>query len=132
MTARRWMMIAILTGLVTGCIGWGDAANRGRTIRGPYRLVRWEGGPPYYVYGPGDNAGGGAIGGTVERIGWSDSLIIAERRATFGGVVDGWMVINVNAHSVAGPVSDEAIAAEQGLAGIKTIAPAAAYDSLGQ
>ena len=51
---------------------------------------------------------GDAIGGTVLQLGWSKDLIVAQRRATFGGKVE-WVVVDVKRREVSGPFTEQQI-----------------------
>lgn len=104
---RRIVRLGMLIGLQMGV--WAcDQDPFGvteRRVAGDYRLNRWEDGTTYYLVGPGPaESGGGAIEGTVQRIGWSDSLIVVRRRAMAGQ--DGWMIVEVGRGRVRGPLSD--------------------------
>lgn len=74
-----------------------------RSIRGEYALER---GPRWFKLVRRD----GLIIGQqhpevfeVERLGWSDDVIIARGRGPGGG---GWFVLDVRSHEVTGPIAD--------------------------
>ena len=77
-----------------------------KKLAGQYSLHQFESGD-YYVVAPGAMSGGGVLEGTVQEIGWNKDLILARRKANFGGDKSGWMVIDVAAKTVSGPISDE-------------------------
>lgn len=101
------MQLGVLIGVVL-CVAACDQDPFGATERrvaGDHRLNRWEDGTTYYLVGPGPaKSGGGAIEGTVERIGWCDSTIVVRRKAMIGQ--DGWMIVDVARGRVSGPLSD--------------------------
>jgi hypothetical protein len=113
--------LALLPVLVT-CLPFGGSERR---IAGPYRLEQWEDGATYYLRGPGEDpdGGGGLLEGTVTRIAWTRGVIVARRYANFRGDPDGWMVIDVRARTLTGPLSDSALAARPDLAAIRTMPP---------
>ena len=78
-----------------------------RDLPGPYELERSEDGETFWVNGPGaESDGGGILHGAVTQVGWSQNHIVAYRKSTFRGDPDGWMVIDVEKQTVAGPLSD--------------------------
>ena len=80
-----------------------------RQVAGPYKLQQWEDGQTYYlVGGPQGDRVGGAIEGTVLRLGWNKDFIVVERLAMFGGTI-GWMVVDVNRREVSGPFTEDQI-----------------------
>lgn len=78
-----------------------------RRVAGDYYLHRWEDGKTYYLEDKTrPKTGGGVLDGVVEDIAWSENIILAKRRSTFGGDPDGWMVVNVKDKTIKGPVGD--------------------------
>jgi hypothetical protein len=86
-----------------GVVGCTDT----KSLPGSYKLERWEDNKTYYLQGPSrqDGKGGGLIDGTVLRLAWNDAVIGVERLSTFRGDPDGWMIIDIKAGKIAGPIS---------------------------
>ena len=95
---------------------------RDRQVIGEYQLQQWEDSNTFYLVESGEeDEGGGDIGGTVIRIGWNDRYIIAERKATFGGDGDGWMIIDTRTELMFGPFSDAELADRMEVHGVSII-----------
>jgi len=76
---------------------------------GEFRLEQWEDGSTFYLPRRGhddSSQGGSIIGGTVTRIGWGTSGILAQRDSIWRGDPDGWMIIDVRTGSISGPFTD--------------------------
>jgi len=114
----------ILALLLTGC-----DSPASRSIGGGYRLEQWEDGVTYYLVEPGKEEGGGAIDGTVEKIGWDKDRIIAWRKPIWEGNQAGWMVIDIRRHAVSGPISEE-LRTRTELRAISAMSPAIAWSKL--
>jgi len=103
-----------------------------RTVKGDYRLKQWEDGVTYYlVGGPHIDNGGGAIDGTVIRLGWDEQRILVERHANFRGDGDGVMVIDVHLQTISGLLSAQEVATRADLSRIKLMPPKEAWELLG-
>jgi hypothetical protein len=77
-----------------------------KTVTGPYYLEK-SGENSYYLQLKGHEVEGvGIIEGTVEQIGYSNSIILAYRNPCYGGDRAGWMVIDTVTHKITGPISD--------------------------
>jgi hypothetical protein len=124
------LSLLLSLGLLAGC----DQDPFGRSTRhlaGPYSLLRWEDGTTFYVTSAAETfAGGGALGGTVDSIGWNASYILARRIATFRGDPDGWMLIDVNQGKIRGPFSDAEFAQLSEAKGMRIVAAAEAWGKL--
>jgi hypothetical protein len=106
MRATRLAILAALAGALASCnVDYGFGCRR---LAGPYCLEQWEDGGTYYLLdrSSGTTGGGGVIDGTVQRIAWTRELILAERKANFGGDPNGWMVINASGKTVRGPIPE--------------------------
>jgi hypothetical protein len=81
---------------------------RERPVLHGYHLEQWEDSTTFYLVKTGqtDDDGGGALNGTVVRIGWNARYIAAERKANFAGDRDGWMIIDTATQRIIGPLSD--------------------------
>jgi hypothetical protein len=104
-----------------------------RRVAGPYQLERFdEGGVSYYLHGPGEvpASGGGLLEGTVTELGWTDSLIVARRRPTFGGDSAGWMLIDVRTARIEGPLSDSSSRSRAARAAVRPMPVDAAWRRL--
>jgi hypothetical protein len=102
-----------------------------RTVKGDYRLMQWEDGVTYYlVGGPHIDNGGGAIDGTVVRLGWDQQRILVERYANFRGDGDGFMVVDLQ--TIRGPLSAREVATNADLSRIKLMPPKEAWEVLGR
>jgi hypothetical protein len=87
-----------------------------RRVAGDYQLKQWEDFRTYYlVGGPQPDSGGGAINGTVLRLAWNDSLVLVQRRATFGGDT-AWVVVDARRQTVSGPLTRAEVGARPELA----------------
>jgi hypothetical protein len=100
-----------------------------RRVRGPFILQRFET-QLYYIHKEGEElaVGGGYLEGTVQEIGWTDSLVFARRYSTFRGDPDGWMILDVKGQSMSGPLSDAAF--RERYPGVKTYSPQDAWEKL--
>jgi len=104
-----------------------------RTVKGDYRLMRWEDGMTYYlVGGPHIDSGGGAIDGNVIRLGWDQHRILVERHANFRGDGDGFMVIDAQLQTISGPLSAQEVTTKADLSRIKLMPPKEAWELLGR
>jgi hypothetical protein len=64
-------------------------------VVGTYEFCKAESGNYYLVLKKdAGNSGTGVVEGTVTQIGWNDKFILVNRKASFGGDKDGWMIIN--------------------------------------
>jgi hypothetical protein len=115
MLLRRGLIISCAAVLLTGCIDQAPLALSLRAVAGDYYLEQFEGGRYYLRAGRGDGRGGGVLDGTVERLAWTPRYILAQRRASAGGVVDGWILIDVERHTAVGPLTDDVVAARSAL-----------------
>lgn len=77
-----------------------------RRIKGDFYLEEFEGEIFYILQRGVDKAGGGILDGTVDKIGWNDTCIVALRTSIFRGDPDGWMIINVKSKKLNGPFSE--------------------------
>ena len=91
-----------------------------RNVAGPYALKQWEDGATYYlVGGPQPDSGGGAINGTVIRVGWDARYILTQRMATSGGDT-AWIVVDTERRTVSGPLTDAELALQPDVARLTT------------
>lgn len=95
-----------------------------------YSLCRDQNGSVVFYVEPTGRApsGGGILDGTVQWIGWNDRVIIADRKAIFGGDPDGLMVLDLASKNVAGPFDRDSVA--QKYPSIKLSEPADAWEIL--
>ena len=79
-----------------------------------YALCRAENGAVlFYLESAGQPAsGGGLLEGTVRSIGWNSQVIVADRKAMFGGDPDGPMVLDIASKKVSGPFGLDAVAGQ--------------------
>jgi len=127
---KRQPFLALVL-LLLGCDV--DAFNAScRSVAGDYCLKRWEDFKTFYLDDreQENDYGGGAIGGVVEQIGWSDNYIIAKRRANFAGDPNGWMVIEVGSKIIRGPYDDLELAGLREAQGIIPVDPDKAWQML--
>ena len=77
-----------------------------------YALCREENGAVlFYIEPAGQPASeGGLLEGTVRSIGWNGQVIVADRKAMFGGDPDGLMVLDIANKKVSGPFDQAAVA----------------------
>jgi len=121
----------VLLILGSACIGWGDALHTPRRISGAYGLFHTESGH-YKLDGPnkpGTDAGG-LVDGTIDSLGWNDTLIVARRLATFRAEGDGWMLVNMRSGQITGPHPDSVRIAVTQTTGIRLISAGSAYQEL--
>ena len=92
-----------------------------RRLAGGYRLNLFSESGEYYVDEPGVRLtrGGGVFDGTVEKVGWSDTLILARVTRIWGGDPNGWYVLDVETKIVRGPLTDQEINTDPFLARIE-------------
>jgi hypothetical protein len=100
-----------------------------RPVVGGYKLLVWESGN--YTLITDERNGCGVLNGNIERIAWSDSVILAEQ-TTCGGrnARSGWMVVDVKKHTIEGPIDPETIPKRADVAALKPIPPAEAWQKL--
>ena len=105
-----------------------------KNISGKFYLHRWEDGKTYYIEEKNDSAkqnqGGGAINGTVQKIGWDADHILAKRQSTFHGDLNGWMLLDAKTGNISGPFSDLAITQMPEAKSMKFLNPEDAWNEL--
>lgn len=103
---HKAVLYLLMTFFCIACLFDGGSKKQ---IVGSCYLHQWEGGTPYYVVegGWGVPDGGGVLEGTVTELCWNEDYIFANRKSTFGGDVNGWMIIDVDRHEVKGPFTNE-------------------------
>jgi hypothetical protein len=125
---RRALLVGLLLSLLAACdqdpFGFSE-----RRVAGDYRLNEWEDGLYYLVGGPTPDSGGGAINGTVLRLGWDSRYIIAQRQSMADGDT-AWMVVDVARRSVTGPFTEQEIQARPELARLRTFRADSAWRKL--
>jgi hypothetical protein len=121
-----------LPAVLAGCMDQDPLGLSLRRVAGNYYLEQSEDRRYYLRDGRGDESGGGALEGTVERLAWTPTYILAQRRSLMGGVVDGWMLVDTERHTAVGPLSDEQVAARSALPrGSEALRAAEAWERLG-
>jgi hypothetical protein len=104
---------------------------RERQVLAGYELQQWEDSKKFYLVKTGaKDEGGGVIDGTVMRIGWNGRYIIADRKATFGGDKDGWMIIDTSTGTMTGPFSDVDLKSRPEARGISILSADQAWQRL--
>jgi hypothetical protein len=128
-----WFLLLIAAlGMVVGCDQDPLGTSR-RTILGDYQLKLWEDGSTYLlVDGSKSGTGWEVAGGSIIRVGWDQRRILVERHSTSIGGVDGFIVVDVAARTVSGPLSSSELAKNVDLAKIKLMPPAEAWKLLGR
>jgi hypothetical protein len=134
-TARRALALVLAVASMVGCVGGCDILGRTKPLSGGYYLEDFEGGArSFSLGGPGRGAdAGGVVGGSVQRIGWSQRYVVAYRQPLSLGEASGWMIVDVRSHTVRGPLTDiqfqEACRADSELAAIRVMPARSAWDS---
>lgn len=130
---RRSSLLLLALGvqaLQVCCIG--DAFTPTRTLPGRYHLYRFEEDRYYVEDDSGKGPPGGVLQGSVEKIGWNESYILAWCEGMLGR--SGWMIIDVSARAISGPMSDGELATRQAgdpiLRSIEVYPVAVAWDKL--
>jgi hypothetical protein len=105
------LVVLALAPALTGCELFDLSCKR---VAGAYCLDQWEDGQTYYLeiqrpLGQQDDNGGGVIDGTVLRLGWNKSYILADRKPLVAGDPSGWMLIDINTRRVSGPFDDATV-----------------------
>ena len=100
-----------------------------RRVAGDYRLNQFESGHYYLVGGPQPDNGGGAIDGTVLRLGWDARYIVVQRQALAGGDT-AWMVVDVARRMVTGPFTERELRARPELARLQVVRADSAWRKL--
>lgn len=128
------MLMSVLISMLLSACDQDPFHQSERKIAGDYYLQRWEDGKTYYIEARNSpeksDEGGGAINGTVEKIGWNADYILVKRRSTFQGDPNGWMLLSTKDTSVKGPYTDEAIAKMPEAAGMQFLDAATAWQNL--
>lgn len=86
-------------------------APSSKQVAGAYSLVQWEDFETYYLEEDGKGVttnGGGAIDGTVLRIGWKKDLIVVNRKPTLAAAKSDWVLVEVAKRKVGDPMTEEA------------------------
>ena len=121
----RWGFLLALLIAVTGCTAINNFGLSEQRIAGDYSLQRWEDFTTYYLEDSEREFESfpdpGPVGGTVVRIGWNESFIVVERKAHFFGRIDGWMIVDVQAKAIDGPVTLADIEADPRLRNIRAL-----------
>lgn len=122
----RWWIVSVC--LALACDQDPFHGREHRVLDG-YHLQQWEDSESYYLIkdGASDDNGGGVLDGTVQRIGWNDRYILAERKPTFGGDKSGWMIIDAEMGTILGPFSNDELKSRPEVAGIATTSSAQAW-----
>jgi hypothetical protein len=97
-------------------VGCSVIAPSSRQVAGAYSLTQWEDFKTYYLEedGKGETMhGGGAIDGTVLRIGWNEGVIAVNRRPTIASAKSDWVLIDVAKRTVSDPMTEEAFLERQ-------------------
>jgi hypothetical protein len=134
-TERRALAIACALASTVGCVGACDIFARTKPLSGGYYLEDFEGGARTFSLGGPRRAAdaGGVVGGTVQRIGWSQRYVVAYREPLISSEASGWMIVDVRDHTVRGPLTDpqfqEACRADSELAAIRVMPARSAWDS---
>jgi hypothetical protein len=87
--------------------------NPEKSVAGEYCLIQWEDGTTYHLVDRGASDGQrrpGTLEGAILQLGWSDSVIVANRRGFDTTTNRDWIVIDVRDHVIQGPVSEEVFA----------------------
>jgi len=128
--AARGVAVAAALALAA-CVDQDPFGLAARGVVGGYELERFENGA-YYLVGRGTSVtGGGVLDGRVERIGWDERYILAERRPDAGGDPDGWMIVDARTGAVSGPLSDAEVADNPAVQEIRALPAHQAYERLG-
>lgn len=97
--------VALLT--FCGCMDMDPFGMDRKRITGGYYLRRNEFGD-FYLIDKDNPDVGGVLEGTVQAIGWSREVIVAKRRSNLRNPrLDGWMVVDIRAKTILGPMTDE-------------------------
>jgi hypothetical protein len=52
------------------------------------------------------------------QIGWNDRFILVDRKASFGGDKDGWMIIDTVSGTIVGPLTNDELKSHTGVSDI--------------
>lgn len=100
-----------------------------RLVSSPFALHQFEDLQTYYLVTDSVSDGGGVLEGTVLSLGWSDRIILAKRKAMFGGRED-WMIVDVTQRRVLGPFDSVTAAGRSEVAGIEMMSADSAWRRL--
>ena len=116
------LAIVAIALIALGCVDQDPFGLSERRLAGDYRLVLWEDGKSYCLFG-GDRS---SLGEPVSRIGWNSRFILVDSPNNPNGVVK----INVKTHEVTRPLTDAELAAIPEIADIKLLSAEAAWKSI--
>ena len=129
---RIFYLSLILAVAVSACVDADPFDLSERDIVGDYELEQWEDFSTYYFEDTereyADFPDYGPIGGTVVQIGWDEDFIIIQRKAHWGGQIDGWMLVDVASKQITGPVAWEKLMLNEALRDIKIYTAAQAWE----
>lgn len=104
-----------LPAILIGCMDQDPLGLTLRRVAGNYYIEQSEARVYHLRDGQDDDRGGGVLGGSVERLAWTPRYILAQRRSLDGGIVNGWMLVDTELHTVLGPFSDQQVAERSAL-----------------
>jgi hypothetical protein len=128
MHCTRILALLLASSLLVACVDQDPFGFSRRPVAGDFELEQFESGTYYLLHRDSMLNGCGAIGGTVERIGWNERYIAAHRS---GGCMDGagWMIVDTDGY-IAGPLDSAAYAHDPRFRNIVTMPPEQAWKRL--
>ena len=122
MRAIEIAMVLLLTACDVDLFG-----NDTREIAGPYALRHSDEAARYFIRGGSRHESSDwAVDGSVLQIGWDQQHILVQREA-FAGADTAWVVVDVGARTVSGPLSEAAARRLPGIAALRAIPAADAW-----
>jgi hypothetical protein len=132
LSLARFLLLVAPFPFILGCVIRDPFPLNTRHVKGNYRLKQEDAVTYYLVNSAHIGNGGGAIDGTVIRLGWDKQRILVERHADFRGDLDGFMVIDLKQQTMRGPLSAEEVATKADLSRIKLMPAKEAWEVLGR
>lgn len=104
-----------------------------RNIKGIYYLHRWEDDETFYLQTKDTigKSGAGVVDGIVLEIGWKDDYIVVNKRSSFRGDTDGYVIIHVRRRFLENTISKKDLLLRKELLDIKLLDAKEAWRLLG-
>ena len=99
-----------------------------KMINSSYSIERWEDGVTYYLLGPFDGPGWGALEGTIDKIGWDENYILVWQNDDGQG--SGWRVIDLKTNKLSPLIESSDLKHTPQINNIKILEAKVAWDKL--
>ena len=123
---KKFLLIPLLLVVVITCLF--ALFDSRKLINSSYSIERWEDGVTYYLLGPSDGPGWGALKGTIEKIGWNAEYILVWQNDDGQG--SGWRVIDLKTNKLSPLIESSDLKHTPQINNIKILEAKVAWDKL--